>query len=120
MLEKTLSEVERKIGNIVKAITNWFFQESFKIEVTELEQEKLKHQTRLLELQDRECKPVFTEDMFRALVTNFHKLVRERNLSECKKFLQRYVQKVVVFPDRVEVIYTMATSLFEGEEGFTT
>ena len=39
----------------------------------------------------------------------------ERNIPECKKFIQDFVDKVIVFKDHVEVIFNVVFSVAKGE-----
>ncbi|MBU3144634.1 hypothetical protein [Clostridium sp. CF012] len=47
--------------------------------------------------------------MFRGVVT-------ERNIPECKKFIQNYVDKVIIFKDHVEVIFNVVFTILKEYE----
>ena len=60
-----------------------------------------------------------TEDIIKKVISSFQTSVKEKNIIECKKFIQHYVDKVLVFSDRVEVVYRIDVSLLKGTEGYT-
>ena len=93
------------------------FQESFKIEIERLEEEKLQLEIRLKEIHGNNSSIVITEETILKLLSNFRKFVKERNSAECMKFIQHYVKKVIVYPDKVEAVYTVAT-LFKDDNEF--
>jgi len=49
-------------------------------------------------------------------LSSFQKSVRERNIIECKEFVQNYIEKVLVYPDRVEATFKI---MLEGSDGYT-
>lgn len=55
-----------------------------------------------------------TEDTLRQLLSMFQKFVIEQNIPECKKFIRSFVQKVVVYHTRVEVILRVSMTPDDG------
>lgn len=48
----------------------------------------------------------------------FRRFERERNIPECKKFIQNYVDKVIVYNDHVEVIFSVVFTILEDYEAY--
>lgn len=120
-LKARLSETERQIANIVSAVSQGFVQDSFRDRLTGLENEKTKLEVRIKEL----CLQVsatsqLTTDQIRKLFSMFKHFVMEKNLPECKKFIDHYVEKVVIFHDHVEVTLKVAEGPFGGGGGSRT
>ena len=110
-LSVRLKEVENQISNIVKAIENGFFQESFKSRMTELEKEKQTLEISIHQLSIKDTTIEITEDTLRNMFKMFKQFVTENNIPECKKFIQSYVDKVLVYKDYLEVTFKVAFSL---------
>lgn len=103
-----LADTDKQIANIVAAITQGFVQNSFKDKMTELEEDKLRLEVRIQELRMKSTVKVLAEDEIRRLFSVFKNFVAEKNIPECKKFINNYVEKVLVFHDRVEVTLKVA------------
>lgn len=76
-------------------------------------------ETRLKEMEI--SNPVFKIDeaMLRKMISMFQQFVREKNVPECKKFIQAFVEKVVVFKDHVEVTFKVPSSFSAQTEYLT-
>lgn len=48
----------------------------------------------------------------------FKGFVTERNIPECKKFIQNYVDKVIVYKDHVEVIFNVVFNILKDYEAY--
>jgi len=105
-----LKEIKNQIANIVNAIENGFFQESFKTRMTELEQEKQLLGIAIQQLSIRDAAVEITEDNLRNMFKMFKQFVTEKNIPECKKFINSYVDKVIVYKDHLEVTFKVAFS----------
>ncbi len=44
--------------------------------------------------------------------------VTQRNIPECKKFIQNYVDKVIVYKGRVEVIFNMFFNILKDYKAY--
>lgn len=67
-------------------------QEEFKAKMEELESRKPELEIKLSELKSDKIIQVVTEKDFRSLLNSFSGYVIIRNISECKKFIQSFVQ----------------------------
>lgn len=104
---KELTDVNTQIDNIVNAISNGFSQGNFITKMKELEERKAQLELRISETELSNTKKI-DEEQIRKIISIFKQFVMERNLPECKKFIHNYVQKVIIFKDRVEVIFNTA------------
>lgn len=54
-----------------------------------------------------------TEEQVKQLFSMFRDFVTQRNIPECKKFIQNYVDKVIVYKDHVEVIFNVVFNILK-------
>jgi site-specific DNA recombinase len=59
-----------------------------------------------------------TEDQIRKLFSMFWGLIKERNIPECKRFIHNYVDRVIIYKDRVEVILSVVFSVLKEQEDY--
>lgn len=107
-INQELNQVNKQIENIVTAITNGFYQDEFKAKMEDLKNKKLRLETNLKEYEVKGGMNAITEEQVKQLFSMFKGFVMERNLPECKKFIQNYVDKVIVYRGHVEVIFSVA------------
>lgn len=81
-----------------------FAQEEFKTKMDDLKDKKAKLEVAIKEQESRSQAPKITEEQVKQLFYLFREFVTQRNIPECKKFIQNYVDKVIVYKDHVEVI----------------
>ncbi|MCT4508473.1 MAG: recombinase family protein [Tepidibacter sp.] len=114
--KEELRKVNKQIENIINAISNGFFQESFKIKMDDLEVEKANLEMRIkdIELESNDMK--VDEAKVKELFTMFKTFIMEKNLPECKKFIHNYVKKVEVYRDHVEVIFNVVFEFLKDIE----
>lgn len=112
--KKNLAETQKQIENIITAIGNGFFHETFKSRMSELEEEKLSLETSIHQLKARTTTTEITKDNLRRLLSMFRQFVAEKNIPECKKFIDHYVDRVTVYHDRLDV--TLKLMLSNGQK----
>ncbi|NMM65216.1 recombinase family protein [Clostridium sp. P21] len=113
---RELNEVRKQIDNIVVAITNGFYQSEFKAKMEELEERKSRLELSIKEIEVKNNIPSITEEQVKNMFAMFKGYVLERNIPECKKFIQSYVHKVIVYKDRVEVIFNVAFNFLQEKD----
>lgn len=116
--KKELDNVDKQINNIVSAIAQGFAYDEFKIKMEELKDRKTKLESTLMEQEIKRQAPQITEEQVKNLFAMFRGFVRERNIPECKKFIQNYVDKVIVYKDHVEVIFSVVFTILEDYEAY--
>ncbi|MGV8980546.1 recombinase family protein [Clostridium sp.] len=115
---KELEEIDKQINNIVSAIMQGFAQEEFKIKMDGLKDRKIKLEVILKEQESRSLAPKITEEQVKNLFSMFRDFVTERNMPECKKFIQNYVDKVIIYKGHVEVIFNVVFSILKDYEAY--
>ena len=96
-MEIKLKAIVKQIANILTAVENGFFQESFKTRMTDLEKDKQSLEIFIQQLSIKNTAVVITKDSLRKMFSMFKKFVTEKNIPECKKFIDSYVDKVLVY-----------------------
>lgn len=48
----------------------------------------------------------------------FRGFVKDRNISECKNFTEKYVDKIIVYKDHVEVIFSVVFTILEDYKAY--
>jgi site-specific DNA recombinase len=117
-IERELTDIGKQIGNIISAITQGFASEELKVKMEELSDRKASLETKLKENEVRSHGLQVTEEQVRNLFSMFRGFVKERNIPECKKFINNYVDKVIVYKDRVEVIFSVVFSVLKEQEAY--
>ena len=100
--------------NIIDAVVSGYAESAFKDKIAELEDEKVALETRLKELGSTDPALNMDEETLRKLISKFKGFVQEKNIPECKKFIQSFVDRVVVYKDHVEVTLKV-TSNFSAQ-----
>lgn len=116
-MRNELDEVNKQIENIVMAITNGFFQNEFKSKMEQLQDRKNKLEVQIIELERKSQGACITEDQVKKLFSMFREFVMERNIPECKKFIQNYVDKITVYKDHIEVSFNVVFDFLKNKEG---
>ena len=114
-----LAEVERQIGNIVKAVSEGFGQESFARKLAELEERKVQITTRLAENSSKFRRQEITEAELRQLLAMFRQFVKERNIPEVRKFIGSFIKRVIVYRDHVVVVFLIAQFAAYANDGLS-
>lgn len=109
-MEIKLNEIDKQIANIITAIENGFFQESFKTRMTDLEKEKQSLEISIQQLKIKDTVVEITEESLQKMFGMFKQFVTEKSIPECKKFIDSYVDKVIVYKDHLEVTFKVVFS----------
>lgn len=114
--QSDLSKVTKQIGNIVTAVSNGNAFQALLDQMGELEERKALLEVRAQELSAKNYEVVVTEDSLRGLFGMFRDAVKQKDIPEIKKFVDSYVQKVVVYRSRVEVTFRVSVPDAEVDE----
>ncbi|MFK4343152.1 hypothetical protein ABH897_001526 [Paenibacillus sp. RC73] len=72
----------------------------------------------IFEAQHVKEKATITEESLRQLLSGIQDHISSRNLSEIKKFIDSYVEKLIVYQEHVEVIFKLqVVDLYDRGEG---
>ena len=107
--EQELMSVKKQIDNLTNAIALGVAKETFVEKINALQITKKELETRIVEGSNKKPLDV-SEEQIRLALSNFKEYVKENNTVEIKAFLNAYIDKVVVNPNDVEVIFTVASS----------
>ncbi len=103
-----LKNVITKIRSVIRLVSETEISiDTVKEELKELEDKKLfleKH-IKELSLYDRESK--ISEEMIINLINQSKDFVKTKNLAECRHFINTYINKVLVYNDKVEVLFNI-------------
>ncbi|OGO84671.1 MAG: hypothetical protein A2Y24_06760 [Clostridiales bacterium GWE2_32_10] len=99
-LENSLEKIQLKINNIVKAVSDGFYNETMKEELTKLEDQKTSLLTSIEEEKIR------TYDFSPAMIREYIELgsnISKKSLQEQKKFLQTFIKKISIRDHQIEI-----------------
>ena len=48
---------------------------------------------------------MITEEMIYELIRQSREFVKTKNISECRGFIQNYIEKVILYRERVEILF---------------
>lgn len=117
IIEEKIAVVEKQINNIIATIASGFIQDGFKAKMEELKMQKEELEQQKLVIDESENKPKITEVELKKLFSVFKKFVAQRNIPECKKFIQDFVKEVKVYKDHVEVTFNVVFNFAKNREG---
>lgn len=115
---KELEDIDKQINNIINAITQGFAHNEFKVKMDDLKDRKTKLETTLKEQGIIGETPTISEEQVRNLFSTFKVFVMEGNLPECKKFIQNFIDKVIIHRDRVEVIFNVVFDILQNYDSY--
>ena len=101
-LRRELQDIERRIKNTVNVMVETG-SSALKDKLLELEGTKEKLTFELAETETSMAKVQFSEDEIKRLFQNAKKQLRNGTLANRRAVIDQYVQKILIFPDRIEV-----------------
>ncbi|WP_186843520.1 recombinase family protein [Acetobacterium fimetarium] len=107
-IQRQITAIEIKINNITDAIAQGMNQKVMfdKMETLHLEKQQLEND--LIDVNTIEETVEVTEDEIRELLEKTKVMVRTKSIPEVRRFINRFIQKVVVHTDNVEVTFKVA------------
>lgn len=93
----------KKLQNIKTAIMTGFMEDDFKDEISRLKEDIAALEDEREKLTPAESPPELTEDALMNIISVFSDKVKSRNTEDCKRFIENFVDSVIVFEDKVEV-----------------
>ena len=101
-LRRELQDIERKIKNVVNVMVETG-SSALKDKLLELEGTKEKLTFELAETETSMAKVQFSEDEIKRLFQNAKKQLRNGTLANRRAVIDQYVQKILIFSERIEV-----------------
>ncbi len=115
LFQKQLKQIDKQIANITKAIARGVDEDIMIDKINGLHQSKKDLQKRIDEAVLEELPTVSKKDIKEALSV-FSTYIKENNTIECKRFIDNYIDKIVVHRDKVELVLKVASSNFNTSE----
>lgn len=115
LFQKQMKQIDKQIANITKAIARGVDEDIMIDQINNLNQSKKDLQKRIDEAVLEEFPTVSKKDIKEAL-SMFSTYIKENNTIECKRFIDNYIDKIVVHRDKVELVLKIASSNFNTSE----
>ncbi len=108
ILGKKLKEVEKELGKTLKLVTNGNVTfDTVKSIVENLEEKKGVVKREIEELESYLKTEVMTMAKLEELINETKGFILEKNIPECRKFIDSYIDNVIVSSDDVKVVYNV-------------
>ncbi len=106
---KELESINNEVSNILKLVSNGSLNfDTVKHSIGELESRKKYIEQLLLEASRVDTSTYITNERVKELIQKSKVFLVTKNISECRKFINSYVDNVVVYNDKVEVNYKIS------------
>ena len=102
VLKKEIASLDRKINNAVELMIETG-SSALKDKLKELEDTKAKRSFELSELEDKLTQETFSESQVRKLFKSAEQQLRSGTLANRRAIIDQYINKVLVFPNRIEI-----------------
>ena len=109
-IEKALEENQRKISNIFSFIMDKGLSADIaEVDLTRLYEEKRFLERQHKEIEDKNTSNAISEAIVKELIAKSSEFIKTKKLSECRNFITSYIDKVIVYENKVEVIFRLKT-----------
>lgn len=115
LYQKQLKNINKQIANIMKAIAKGVDEDIMVNEINTLNNSKKDLQKRINEESLKEF-PSVSKSHIRQSLSAFSTYLKENNSIECKRFIDNYVDKIVVFENKIEIILKIPSKDFNASE----
>ena len=113
--KEELTSALDKISNIIKLVTETGISiDTVRTELKELEERKLYLEQYINELTLHKRNNIITEEMITDLINKSKDFIRSKNIAECRQFITTYVNRVMIYADRVEVAFNISVPSAEN------
>jgi site-specific DNA recombinase len=101
-----LAEINGKISNVIRLVSESGISiETVKDELKQMEDRKLFLESYLRDMCLKNSVATVSENAICELISKSREFVRIRNIPECRNFINSYIEKVIVYNERVEVLF---------------
>lgn len=115
LFQKQMKQIDKQIANITKAIARGVDEDIMIEQINNLNQSKKDLQKRIDEAVLEELPTVSKKDIKEAL-SMFSTYIKENNTIEIKRFIDSYIDKIVVYKNKVELVLKVASGKFNTSE----
>jgi site-specific DNA recombinase len=110
-----LVEVTQEISRVIRLVAkDGIGIDTAKVELKRLEERKNGLESFIEELTLKNT-AMINEDMIFDLICKSKDFIREKNISECRGFIETYVEKVLLYSDKVEVLFKINIPAADGD-----
>lgn len=109
-----LKNINKQIENLTNAIAKGVAEDIFVDKINSLTASKKELISRIDTLTEKEF-PEVKEDDIKNAMSKFQQYIKENNTVEIRNFLDSYIDKIVVYPDNVEINFKIASEQFNSE-----
>ena len=103
VFERKLADIQKKLDNIVSAIADGLYNQSMKATMDTLEKEKADATIMINEIQCKQKATSLDKTIVIAYLEKDVSALENKNPDDLKKIIQTYVEKIVVYEERIEV-----------------
>lgn len=114
LYKKQIKEIDKQINNLTSAIAKGVADDILIDKINTLNNSKKDIQKRIDEAITKELPPVNESDIKRAL-SKFNEFVKANDCVEIKRFMNEYIDKIVVGKTEVEVTLKVASAIFNAD-----
>ena len=101
-----LAENQRKVSSIIKMVTEAGISiDTVKADLMTLEQQKQYLEGYIRELEAENRANSISEEQVREIIRKSGEFIRTHNVAECRNFIDSYIERVIVYDDRVDIIF---------------
>ena len=115
--KKNLGSIQKKLDNIIAAITDGLYNPSMKTSMDSLEKEKATVLIMISETETRARSSTLDKSMIIAYLEKEIELLENKNPDDLKKIIQTYIEKIIVYEERIEVFLIFIVHTNGGGEG---
>ncbi len=101
-----LAENQRKVSSIIHMVTEAGISiDTVKADLMNLEQQKQYLEGYIRELEAENKANSISEEQVREIIKRSGEFIRTHNVAECRNFIDSYIERVIVYDDRVDIIF---------------
>jgi site-specific DNA recombinase len=117
---KELAETERKIARVVALATETDTSvDVFKAELQKLKNSKVFLESKINELRTSNTVAKIPVEVTADLLNRSREIIKSQDFAECRNVITAFVEKVVVYKDRVDVVFKVMVPDDEGNGGLS-
>jgi type I restriction-modification system DNA methylase subunit len=119
IINARLIDINSQLYNIVEAIATGCNKSAFTNKLSVLETQKVELESQMREIVISNAPLNINEEMLKKIISMFRQFVKEKNLIECKRLVNSFVEGVLVFKDHEEVTFKVTSSFCAQNDCFT-
>ena len=111
-----LTENQRKVSSIIQMVTEAGISiDTVKSSLKELDEQKNYLESYIKELEAANKANSISEEQVKEIIMKSGEFIRTHNLVECRNFIDNYIEKVIVYNDKVDIIFKV--NVFDKQTG---